>query len=272
MEAMRAAGFRYAVIVQGAYEQFWPSDDMSKRLAEAYEQASRAYFVSEANLDLSRRQFGTSFRNAKVVRNPFNVAYDAKPPWPRDTSEELRLACVGRLDVGTKGQDLLLQVLALPHWRHRRVRISLVGKGENENIIRQLAKHLQLDNVCLEGHVIDIEDVWRRHHGLVLPSRCEGMPLVIVEAMICARPCIVTDVGGNRELIRDDINGFLAKGPSVELLDEALNRAWNARGRLMEIGQIAARDVRAWVAEDPSEYFVQDLEAVIARDRDSGIA
>ena len=56
--------------------------------------------------------------------------------------------------------------------------------------------------------------IWAEHHALVLPSRFEGMPLVVVEAMLCGRPCIVTDVGGNAELIRDGINGFLAKAPT----------------------------------------------------------
>ena len=67
------------------------------------------------------------------------------------------------------------------------------------------------------------------------------MPLSVVEAMLCGRPCIVTDVAGNRELIRDNVNGFLAKAPTVELLDEAMNRAWENRHRLREMGEAAAR-------------------------------
>ena len=95
-----------------------------------------------------------------------------------------------------------------------------------------MVEHLGLTNVEFAGHQNNIEEIWRKHHALVLPSRFEGMPLVVVEAMLCGRPCIATDVGGNRELVRDGINGFLAKAPTVELLDEAMNRAWDNRGRL----------------------------------------
>jgi glycosyltransferase involved in cell wall biosynthesis len=84
-----------------------------------------------------------------------------------------------------------------------------------------------------------------------------------VEAMLCGRVCIITDVGGSRELVRDGINGFLAKAPTVELLDEAMNRAWESRGKLREMGERAAEDVRKWVSADPAEDFVRRLEVLV---------
>ena len=81
--------------------------------------------------------------------------------------------------------------------------------------------------------------------------------------MLCGRPGIVTDVAGHRELIRDGVNGFLAKAPTVELLDEAMNRAWDARRRLQDIGSAAARDVRQWVSADPAEDFVRELTILV---------
>jgi glycosyltransferase involved in cell wall biosynthesis len=269
MEAARAAGLRYAVIAQSAVVYWWPADHLSERLAESYEKASGAYFVSQANLELSRRQFGAPIRHGKVVRNPFNVRYDAAPPWLTDSADGLALACVGRLDVISKAQDVLLQVLGLPHWRERKIRLSLVGKGPHERCLRHLAEELGLTNVEFAGQQDNIEEIWSEHHALVLPSRFEGMPLVVVEAMLCGRPCIVSDVGGNRELIRDGINGFLAKAPTIELLDEAMNRAWENRDRLREMGCTAARDVREWVSPDPGEDFANEL-AALASDGGSG--
>jgi glycosyltransferase involved in cell wall biosynthesis len=263
MEEARAAGHKYAVVAHIAAEVWWPGDDLAARLANSYESAAGSYFVSQATLELSRRQFGIQLLRARVIRNPFNVRYDAKPAWRESETEELSLACLARLDVAAKGQDLLLEVLSLPHWRQRKVRVSLVGKGANERVLRRRAEQLKLTSVNFLGYQNDIEEVWTRHHALVLPSRREGMPLALVEAMICGRPGIVTDVGGSRELVRDGINGFLAKAPTMELLDEAMCRAWDNRGQLKEMGSTAASDVRQWVSRDPSEDFACMLLALV---------
>jgi glycosyltransferase involved in cell wall biosynthesis len=267
MESASAAGRKYAVIAQSAVVYWWPNDDDAERLAESYEKASGAYFVSQGILEISRDQFGSPLSNAKVVRNPFNVRYDACPPWPASPDGELALACVGRVDVISKGQDLLLQVLGLPHWRQRKVRLSVFGEGPNERGLRRMAERLGLKNVTFRGQLNDVEAIWAEHHALVLPSRFEGMPLVVMEAMLCGRPCIATDVGGNRELIRDGVNGFLAKAPTVELLDEAMNRAWENRSRLRAMGDISARDVRQWVSADPGGDLAREL-ALLAGDQD----
>jgi glycosyltransferase involved in cell wall biosynthesis len=263
MEAAQELGFMYVVIAQGATERWWPEDDVSERLAQSYERARVAYFVSEGNVELSRLQFASPLRNSQVVRNPFNVRYDARPPWPADPSDTLALACVARLDIAHKGQDLLFKVLCLPHWRKRSVHVSLVGKGIHERSLRRLAEQMQLSNVCFAGHVDGIEEVWSRHHALVLPSRYEGMPLALVEAMLCGRPCITTDVASHKELIRDGINGFLAKAATMDLLDEAMNRAWENRSRLKEMGEVAAADIREWVSADPSQDFALKLKALV---------
>jgi len=263
MERVRLAGLKYAVIAQSAVVYWWPEDPEAARLAESYEKACAAYFVSQANLELSRRQFASRLGNAKVVRNPFNVPYDAQPAWPEDSERGLALACVGRLDVISKAQDVLLQVLSLPHWLERNVRLSLVGTGPNERVLRRMAENLGLKNVEFAGQQNDIEAIWRKHHALALPSRFEGMPLTVVEAMLCGRPCIVTDVGGNRELIRDGSNGFVAKAATVELLDEAMNRAWENRAGLREMGCQAAADARQFVSRDPGEDFARELQSLV---------
>lgn len=263
MEEVRKAGVKYVVVAESAIEFAYPADGDRERLAESYEGAVHAYFVSEANLKLSRRHFGASLPRARIARNPFKVSYDARPPWPVVPPDQLALACVARLEPGQKAQDILLDVLALPHWRERDIRLTLVGHGPSERFLRYVAKELALTTVDFAGHCANIEEVWSKHHAMILPSRFEGMPLSLVEAMLCGRPCIVTDVGGNRELVRDGINGFLAKAPTVELLDEAMNRAWENRHRLREMGEQAAIDVRRWVSADPVEDFVRELRGLV---------
>lgn len=270
IEAARKTGSKYAVIAQSAVVYWWPNDERAARLAEVYDNATATYFVSQAVLDISRRQFGSPLSNGKVVRNPFNVDYEANPPWPGDSTKELALAHVGRLDFISKAQDLILQVLALPHWRTRNVSLSLFGHGPHERGIRRLAEQLNLQNISIWGQQSDIEAIWAKHHALVLPSRFEGMPLVLTEAMLCGRPAVATSVGGIPELLRDGVNGFLAKAPTVELLDEAMNRAWENRDRLQQMGQQAAKDVRQWISPDPGADFARELVSICNKNGHNG--
>src|ERR1035438_3750465 len=163
MRAAKSNGSKYAVIAQVAAECWWPSDDLAECLAEHYEVACATYFVSEANLALSRRQFVTPLCNGRVIRNPFNVRYDARPAWPGDPSKGLFLACVGRLDIVQKGQDLLIEVLSLSHWRGRDVHVALVGKGVNERSLRLMIDNRKLTSIEFAGFVNDIEKLWSRN-------------------------------------------------------------------------------------------------------------
>lgn len=263
MEAAHANHYRYAVVAQAAVEAWWPEDDAIERIVVGYEHCCRAFFVSEETLALSRRQFVIPLRDARVIRNPFNVRYDARPPWPSTPSDELHLACIGRLDAAAKGQDVLFQVLDLPRWRERKVHVTLFGSGRTERALRRWADVLKLPALTFGGFSENIEQIWSAHHALIHASRWEGMPLVLVEAMLCGRPAIITDIAGARELVRDNINGFLAKAPTVELLDEAMNRAWENRHRLKEMGEQAAIDARKFVGPDPVEDFVRELLALV---------
>jgi glycosyltransferase involved in cell wall biosynthesis len=263
MESARSLGLRYAVISQSAADHLWPPDEMGERLAGCYEGARAAYFVSEANLALTRKQLAAAVSRGKVIRNPFNVRYDARPAWPGDPAEALRLGCVARLEPVQKSQDILIEVLDRSKWRGRNVRVTLAGGGENERTLRRLVRSMGLPNVEFAGFVDDIEEFWTRHHALVLPSRYEGMPLSLVEAMICGRAGIVTDVGGNAELVRAGVNGFVAKAPTADFVDDAIERAWENRRRLREMGETAAADVRKWVSADPVADFVRELECAV---------
>ena len=262
MEACMARNIPFVTIAQAAAANYWPSDDIALRLAAAFQQSVGSFFVSQRNVDLTMTQIAADIPRAKVVRNPFNVSYDASPAWPLPI-EPLKLACVGRLEPTSKGQDILFEVLCDQKWRDRPLQVTLYGKGHRQDSLARLKSRWKLENVDFGSYVSDIEAVWETHHGLILPSRYEGLPLAVVEAMMCARPCIVTDVAGNRELVEDNVNGFIAAAPKAEFLDEALERAWQRRSRWYEMGQAAAKKVRACVPRDPIGAFVGQLEDLI---------
>ncbi len=158
----------------------------------------------------------------------------------------------------------MLKILSDEKWRKRNIEVSFYGKGINENGIKDLVKYLKIDNVYFRGHVSDIISIWKEHQALVLPARNEGLPLVVVEAMMCGRVPIVTNVGGNNEVISDNITGFIANCADEESFGETLERAWQRRGEWEQIGKSAAVKIRELVPKNPAEVFAEKLEKLIA--------
>ena len=264
MQACARLNIPFAFVMHSANEFLWPPDHVNAPYAEAVEKACGQFFVSQGNLDWARKQFARPLPNAQIVRNPFGVSYDAAPPCPQFKEQStLRLACVGRLHAPSKGQDILLEVLRQDKWKARDLQVTFFGSGPNEQALRDLAALWKIANVSFGGHTGDVEAIWRDNHALVLPSRVEGLPIVIVEALLCARPCIVTDVAGNAELLEDNVTGFVAKAPTFELVDEALERAWQKRGDLQSMGIEGARRVRTEIPRDPAAVFAAQLLSLI---------
>jgi glycosyltransferase involved in cell wall biosynthesis len=207
------------------------------------------------------KQIGTKLFNAEIVRNPFNVDFNSLLPWPYfDEDNELRLACVARLDPTSKGQDILLEALAKPVWRNRRWRLTLYGNGPKKNGIERLVQRFELEkHVIMAGYVSRVEDIWAENHVLVMPSRLEGLPLAMVEAMLCGRPVVATDVAGHSEILEDGVSGFLADAPTVKSVAEALERLWDRRHELKLMGDIAAKNIRKCIPPDPAKVFATKI-------------
>jgi glycosyltransferase involved in cell wall biosynthesis len=235
-----------------------------------YADARACYFVSEHNLRLTEEQFGAALPRARVVRNPFLVPWARRHDWP--SGGVLRLACVGRLFVMEKGQDLLLRVLARDKWRQRPLSVTIVGAGPHRAALEAMAAYHRVERVSFAGFLDDIQGIWNDHHGLILPSRCEGLPLVLVEAMLSGRVAIATDVAGISEVLEDGATGFLAAAATEDALDAALERAWARRDEWQAIGARAAERIRELVPEDPAAALAQMLLGEVQALATSGTA
>lgn len=258
MTACRRACRPYVILTHYGALHEWPGDDIVFDLRDGYRDALRCYFVSEASADLVERQTAQTLQNRAVVRAPYRVPFEPARPWPADDGT-LRLACVGRLDAEDKGQDSLIHIMAQEKWRSRPLRLSLYGTGPHAGLFRAMIDHLGVESVTLRGHVEDVGAIWDDHHALVLASRAEGLPAVIVEAMLSGRPAVVTDVAGNKELLREGETGFVARTPYDADIDAALERTWQGRADLRAMGAAAARAIRTQVPPDPAGVFADEL-------------
>nr|WP_262905308.1 glycosyltransferase [Hymenobacter nitidus] len=234
-------------------------------IQQIFRTARQCFFVSRHNLELTQLQLGQRLPAAEVVWNPYNVPFAGELPSPATASDGVvRLACVARLHIPDKGQDLLLQVLAQPKWRQRPLHVSFYGDGPDELALRDMVDFLDLRAaVSFGGYLPDVTHIWQQHQALILPSRHEGLPLALVEAMLSGRPTIAANAGGMAELLADNVTGFLAAAATVEALDEALERAWTHRTSWPQMGAEAARQARAAVPTDAPQQLARKLLGLI---------
>lgn len=133
-----------------------------------------------------------------------------------------------------KGQDLALRALAGPGCEE--LQLVVVGPGELGEL-EQLAKSLGLsERVRCTGPRRDVPAWLAAADALLLPSRWEGLPYVVLEAMAAGLPVVSTPVDGARDLVEDGATGFLAREVTAEALRVAILR-WAAtdtreRGRM----------------------------------------
>jgi glycosyltransferase involved in cell wall biosynthesis len=265
LELCITKGWPFVTLGQANSEQYWPPDEDAERYRLAVPAAQRCYFVSNANRSLAEKQTGSEFSNAEIVWNPYNVDFDASPTWPHlGPDGEFRFACVARLHPPSKGQDILIEVLAAPPWVHRQWRLYLYGEGAMRNSLEQLARRLGLGDRVVFAGFLEPEAIWALNHVLIMPSRYEGLPLAMVEAMLCGRPVIATNVAGHSEIIEEGVTGFLADAPTVGGMAEALERFWARRSHAKEIGAAASKRIRQLIPSDPARIFSDKIKEILA--------
>lgn len=246
----------YTTIAQKAVDFYWPQRHDRQLMLKALQQAKMNYFVSHHNLRLTEEQFGKRLANAEVIFNPVKLSGNPVP-YPKNTAV-IKLACLGRLFVLDKGQDLLIRILSEQKWRDRPVSLSFIGSGVDKEALVDMAALLEVNNIEFTGQLDDIESMWKDYHALVLPSRSEGLPLSMVEAMSAGRLVIISNAGGNTEIIEEGVTAFSGY-PNEESFGDAMERAWQQREQWEQIGKNAALYVSKNIPRSPEKDFAKKI-------------
>jgi len=225
---------------------------------QIYKSAKKVFFVSEKNRNSARRQICDKIENSKIVKNPLNVKEKNIQKWNDDKISHF--AMVGILNPNHKGQDILFEILSSNKWKNRNWNLNIYGKGDWKHHLQNLTKYFGIENkVIFHDYVSDINLVWQKNHILLMPSLAEGLPNTLCEAMICGRAAIVTDVGGNTEMITEGETGFVAEAPTVNSFSKALERAWENRDKWEELGKNAHEFAKKTIDFSPEKTLLDLL-------------
>ncbi|MCK4601189.1 MAG: glycosyltransferase, partial [Phycisphaerae bacterium] len=153
------------------------------------------------------------------------------------------VAFVGRLDY-QKGVDTLLAAASHLGARGSPMNLVIAGDGPKRRLVENFIKHGEGGRYCrLLGFISDVRAVLSAADIAAMPSRWEGWPLSLGEAMACGLAVVAAPVAGIGDVLVDGVNGLMVERGSPVALADAIERL--ARdGELRErLGQAARRDV-----------------------------
>lgn len=154
-----------------------------------------------------------------------------------DTSRPIRAICAGRLSY-EKGYDVLINAIGRLRGESILFQVDIYGHGPEDKKLERMVKDTGLDGqVNFKGFVDDILPILRDSDFLILPSRSEGMPNILLEAWSQKLGVVATAVGGVTEMIRDGENGLLSPSEDAAKLGEKLAYALANPSRIVEFGE-----------------------------------
>lgn len=138
------------------------------------------------------------------------------------TAEDFLILCTGELNEN-KNQKTLISATAQLKDKIPNLKVLLAGNGPKEQELHDQIRDEGLENtVKLLGYRTDLEKVVPSVDLVVSCSKREGMPLNIIEAMLCKKPVIASHNRGHDELIQDTVNGDLFAASDVASLSEKI--------------------------------------------------
>ncbi|GAB3543854.1 glycosyltransferase involved in cell wall biosynthesis [Actinopolyspora lacussalsi] len=134
--------------------------------------------------------------------------------------DRLVVGAVGRLTYQKAPEDLVDALARLPRTDVCGV---WLGEGELRDRIERLARERLGDRFVFAGHRSDVAELLPAFDVFVLPSRYEGLPLAVIEAMLCGLPVVATAVNAVPDLVVTGHNGVLVPPRRPDLLAGALS-------------------------------------------------
>lgn len=203
-------------------------------------------------------------RRIHVIPNPVGDQFSGRGEHIKSVRRPIVLG-VGRLSP-EKGFDLLIKAFRSVAERHAEWSLVIIGVGPNEAELKEIAaKLLPSHAVLFPGTVRDPERYYRVAGLFVLPSRFEGFPNALLEAMACGCAVIATNSpGGTSEIVRHDVDGLLIPPGDLETLTKEMDRLMTDAGERSRLG-VRAVEVSSRFGLDRITALWEDVISEVRR-------
>jgi len=178
-----------------------------------------AVWVTSPTLAAKVKSYGA--KRIKIIPNWIDIQENNQ--FPKKKSTCFRILFVGRLHP-VKQVDLLIKAFHILNKTIPNASLYILGDGEEREKLVTLTKELELNNVYFLGYVDQrtVFQMMKESDALVLPSKIEGNPRVLIEAMVNKVPIIATNVPGIRDMVQHMKTGYLINKQQPEELAYAI--------------------------------------------------
>jgi glycosyltransferase involved in cell wall biosynthesis len=197
-------------------------------------------FESTYVADLFREQVDTPRAMVRVVRNGVGQAEFEPVPARPDATD---IVCVGELRP-VKAIDVLIEALAILKSSGRRVTATIVGEGPDDQKLKAQTERLGLSGEVRFVGFRPAREAFAMGRMLVIPSRAESLPYIVLEAAAAGMPIIATEVGGVPEIF-GPLSSHLIPPDDIAALVEAMHAAITEPGEAERVAQDVRARVRA---------------------------
>jgi len=189
-----------------------------------------------------------------AIQNGVEVPNFYKKVYTLPTNRKFKFCFSGSLDINRKGIDLLLEALRMIIYENKFENVSLVfiGQGKDKHLIEKIALESNIYNyIEFTGEVTSPIKEMKNYDSYVLPSRREGFPNSLLEAMSIGMPCISSNcLTGPKEIIDHNKNGILFENNnSIDLCKSMIKLIQNPKLR-EELGKNAREKIRKYLHVD----------------------
>jgi glycosyltransferase involved in cell wall biosynthesis len=239
------SGYRHLLTMSWGYDLVMEADkSWWMKQVTGYTLRRSAFFVSDANVTREKAiSFGMNPDRTVVFPWGIDLKHFKQKTFKRSNVRTLTLFC-SRTWESIYGVDVLAKAFVKVAQTNPDVNLILLGGGsQGANIRRVLMNGGVMERVHFGGQVGQ-RDLPRWYHMAdiyISPSHVDGSSVSLMEALASGLPCLVSDIAGNREWIRDGVNGWLFRDGDVDDLAEKILYAIKNQREFKRIGELARK-------------------------------
>lgn len=225
--------------------------------------------INEEDYNIAKAKF-----KAKEVKLVNGVGIDLTKFSPQTTDNKIKLRekygynqndfilfYAGELN-SNKHQDFLIEVVGILKSKIPNIKLLLAGKGIKLNEYKSLVAKMNLnDSIYFLGYRNDINSLLQISDVAVSSSKREGLPVNVMEAMVTGLPLVVTNCRGNRDLVKNGINGYVVDIDDIEGFANSIYKIYSDDTLYRKFSEASLNLIKRYSLENVSK----DMEEIYTK-------